>query len=259
MFLATEAIRKDILADIGNSKWTNISIELCGGTHVSNTGEIEALIITEESGVVKGIRRITAVIGSEARGAANLATELDANLSRLEATTPNLSDLKTLTSEVAQTSISVIKKAELKQRLAILRKSVQKRLKDSQVQYLNTGVNKIHLYFQTNPGAESYVGVLDTNGNPSALHEIISRVKTLDKALYLFSVDAAGSKVAHANYIPLVLREKAASGKIWMETVMEHIGGRNWGDHESTQGINLKPNDLVSAIGPAKEYLLGFT
>ncbi|MGE0362061.1 MAG: alanine--tRNA ligase [Vicinamibacterales bacterium] len=42
------------------------STELCGGTHVAATGDIGLLVVTEESGVAAGVRRIEALTGDAA-------------------------------------------------------------------------------------------------------------------------------------------------------------------------------------------------
>jgi len=47
-------------------KMDGASIELCGGIHVSNTAEVGLFLVTKESGVSAGVRRIEAVCGRAA-------------------------------------------------------------------------------------------------------------------------------------------------------------------------------------------------
>jgi alanyl-tRNA synthetase len=67
----------ELLANPGNEKWREYSIEFCGGTHLGNSAEAEAFVITAEESVSKGIRRIVALTGPAARQAAENAREID--------------------------------------------------------------------------------------------------------------------------------------------------------------------------------------
>jgi len=44
----------------------DVSVEFCGGTHVSNTAQLGSFYIVKESGVSAGVRRIEAVVGKSA-------------------------------------------------------------------------------------------------------------------------------------------------------------------------------------------------
>ncbi len=57
---------QDNSEDQENNLKTDISKELCGGTHTSKTGNIGLFIITSVEGIGKGIKRVCAVTGEEA-------------------------------------------------------------------------------------------------------------------------------------------------------------------------------------------------
>jgi alanyl-tRNA synthetase len=68
----------------------DFSMELCGGTHVKNTGEIGRMIITSESAVAAGVRRIEAITGVAADV---YISEKLANLEAVKALLSNPTDL----------------------------------------------------------------------------------------------------------------------------------------------------------------------
>jgi len=133
---------------------------LCNTRHVVKTGDIKQLIITEESGIAKGIRRIVAVTGHEANDITREADALETKLWRVEQTTGKAKDsaLKVLGAvsimsprqpfsgalntlkclqEIGQANISLWRKNELKDRLSALRKQFDKEVKEREA-----GVNK---------------------------------------------------------------------------------------------------------------------
>jgi len=67
-----------LLRDPHNETWASLSVEFCGGTHLQNTCEAEGFVITDETAVAKGVRRVAGVTGSLAREAGSRAAGLQA-------------------------------------------------------------------------------------------------------------------------------------------------------------------------------------
>jgi alanyl-tRNA synthetase len=81
------SIGKDVgalLSDPSNPSWAELSVEFCGGTHLSNTAQAEDLVIVEESGIAKGVRRIVGLTRGQAVLARQRAADILSRLAHME-------------------------------------------------------------------------------------------------------------------------------------------------------------------------------
>ena len=74
-----------------------VSREFCGGTHVGRTGQIGLFVITGESSVASGIRRIEAMTGGAAVAYVNHQRDVIARLARRLSATPDALEERTAT------------------------------------------------------------------------------------------------------------------------------------------------------------------
>ncbi|KAI0359918.1 hypothetical protein OH77DRAFT_1419277 [Trametes cingulata] len=247
---------EEIAKDLENPKWRSTSIELCGGTHVARTGEIKDFVVTEESGIAKGIRRVVAVTGHEAAEARRLGESLTAQLNRIETMSDAEKDvaLKAYTVALGQADIALLKKNELRDRLAAVRKAFDKHLKDKEAAANKAAVDALQQYFKEKPDAPAYFAVLDVNANAKVMQGVVLQAKKLAKSIYLFSADKSAGKVAHVNAVSEEAKAKGLDGREWASVVTEILGGKAGGKPDGAQGVGAEVSKVEEALEAARKF-----
>jgi alanyl-tRNA synthetase len=205
----------DILKNVKDEAWKKVSIEFCGGTHVRSTGDIKDLIILEESGIAKGIRRIIAVTGEDAHEVQRVAEEFAAKLDKLEKMpfgAPKEQEAKTIQLDLNNLSISAVKKSQLRDQMAKISKEILDQIKKQQKEQTQKAIDTITEYFKKNESARGAVLRIKTGGNAKVVPDVIKHVQTKlkDKSVYVVISDEKDpeGKVYHGCFVGQVSSQR---------------------------------------------------
>ncbi len=215
----------------------DFSLELCGGTHVSATGDIGLFKILSETGIAAGVRRIEVLTGQAAMD--QVHSEYDA--------------LKLVTSRLNATAEGVGEKLEA---LLQQNKDLTKKLQTAQSQLAMAG---------SQAGGESQNAVEEVAG----INFMRVRVDGVDVNTLRTTVDQARNKVGDGVVavggvndgkvtvivaVAKSITDRFQAGKL-IQAVMPLVGGRGGGKPEMAQGGGSDPAGLDKALEEVRKQL----
>ena len=214
--------------DIGTSR------ELCGGTHVTHTGDIGLFKIVGESGVAAGVRRLEAVTGTGAVALVQLQED-----TLLEAA----DRLKAPPGEVAS------RIAQMQDQMKALEKELDRyksKLAATQGDDLVTRIIDVN-------GVKVLVASID-GADAKALRELADKLRDKLKSCALVLGSVYEGKVALIAAVTPDLTDRIKAGEL-VNFVAAQVGGKGGGKPDLAQAGGTEPEKLPAALQGVVSWL----
>ncbi|MBC1219250.1 alanine--tRNA ligase [Nostoc sp. UCD121] len=214
----------------------SVSMELCGGTHVSNTAEIGVFKIISEAGVASGVRRIEAVSGPAILDYLNLRDKVVKDLSdRFK-----------------------VKPEELPDRVTSLQSELRNSQKELETLKVQLAIAKSDSLLQTaeTVGDHKIIVAQLENVDPESLKTAAERLlqKIGNGAVVLGSVPEADKVSIVAAFSPEVNKKGLQAGK-FVGAIAKICGGGGGGRPNLAQAGGRDASKLPDALGQAESDL----
>ncbi|OGW90357.1 MAG: alanine--tRNA ligase [Omnitrophica bacterium RIFCSPLOWO2_01_FULL_50_24] len=214
----------------------NRSKELCGGTHCSNTGEIGAFIITSESSIGSGIRRLEAITGLNAIQYTKSMNEQIEKASSLLKSSPDqlLSRIESLTKRVREferTKSGTINTSGTSEAVDELIRSTE-------------NVGTLSLIRQTLSGI-----------SPSDLRLLSDRIRAKTKKCVVVLMSQENAKINFVVALTPDLAHAEIDAKKIAQALASHIQGSAGGHKDFAQGGGRDPEGIAQAFNSLPKLL----
>jgi alanyl-tRNA synthetase len=196
------------------------SVELCGGTHVDNVAQIGLFMITKESGVSAGVRRIEAICG---RSAVEKIKGLRDEITQIKDEVKNQNPLAGIT--------------KLKEQIKTLKSELQSALSSTKKELTASEVNG--------------VTVIIDEVEAGDIKELIDEAKNTYEKIAIMLFQKKGNKVL------LAAGSKGTAVKAgdWIKSIAPIVGGGGGGRPDFAQAGGKDASKIQIALEEAKTYL----
>ncbi|MCA8094669.1 alanine--tRNA ligase [Burkholderia anthina] len=210
------------------------SRELCGGTHVSRTGDIGFFKIVAEGGVAAGIRRVEAITGDNA---VRFVQDLDARVNEAAAA------LKAQPSELTQRIAQVQDQMKsLEKELGALKSKLASSQGDELAQQA-VEVGGVYVLAATLDGADA-----------KTLRETVDKLKDKLKSAAIVLAAVEGGKVSLIAGVTPDASKKVKAGEL-VNFVAQQVGGKGGGRPDMAQAGGTEPANLPGALAGVKGWV----
>ncbi|RAQ11232.1 alanine--tRNA ligase [Burkholderia cepacia] len=210
------------------------SRELCGGTHVSRSGDIGFFKIVVEGGVAAGIRRVEAITGDNAL---RYVQELDARVN--EAAAALKAQPSELTQRIAQVQDQV---KSLEKELGALKSKLASSQGDELAQQA-VEIGGVYVLAATLDGADA-----------KTLRETVDKLKDKLKNAAIVLAAVEGGKVSLIAGVTPDASKKVKAGEL-VNFVAQQVGGKGGGRPDMAQAGGTEPANLPGALAGVKGWV----
>lgn len=227
---------EDMVSDPSNKAWEDVSVEFCGGTHLTNTEQAEGFVIVEEGALSTGVRRITAFTRGAAAEVQKLEEELEDRLSSVESMeSKKLPEaVPALTNDLNESVISAVTKHQLRERISSLSKKASEALKARSQGAMDEGLAAAEREVMSakEKGLSCAVVVVPLEGDGKALSKLATKLAGMwrEGAIMVVSVDHK------KNSVKCCAVSSTMPANTWVSSCMEHVGGKGGGKEKLANG-----------------------
>uniref|UniRef100_A0A7S4KZX6 Alanine--tRNA ligase n=1 Tax=Guillardia theta TaxID=55529 RepID=A0A7S4KZX6_GUITH len=237
-----------------DDKWFTGSVELCGGTHLSNTRQAESFALVQEEAVAKGIRRITAVTKDLAKQAIEKGHDLESRV-RAAGNGESLDQLgvtlNNLRQELDAAVISAPLKSQLRGELEVKSKAYLAEKKKLAASMINKQIEKATADLKMVGDAKFAILKVEGGGDAKQLKSIMQALSKSSPGQALLLIAEEDGKAFLLAQVPAELANVLKANE-WLSEALAVGGGRGGGKADSAQG-QVDSNKLEEVKKKAEE------
>ncbi len=210
------------------------SVEFCGGTHVSRTGDIGLFKLTAESGISAGVRRIEAVTG---KGALAL-------VERQEQT------LKQLCGVVKSSQEGLLDKVI---QLNLANRNLEKQLQQLKAKMASSAGSDLASQAEEVGGIKLLAAAVD-GFNPKSLRDTVDQLKNKLGSSVVVLVTASEGKVSMVAGVSKDLTDKVKAGEL-VNMIAGQVGGKGGGRPDMAMAGGSDASGIPTALESVKPWV----